>query len=65
MILFLFLSSLGVYLNSLPDGFVYDDQLQILKNPWITSFGYIPDIFTRNVWSFWTARVTSSRSPRG
>jgi len=40
------------YLNALFNGFVYDDDNQVLKNPYIRSFHYLKQIFTTNVWSF-------------
>jgi protein O-mannosyl-transferase len=40
------------YLNSLPNGFVYDDVSQVLNNPYLRSFHYLRQIFTSSVWSF-------------
>ena len=40
------------YLNILFNGFVYDDDTQVLKNPYVRSFRYVKEIFTTNVWSF-------------
>ena len=40
------------YLNILFNGFVYDDDTQVLKNPYVRSFGHLKEIFTTNVWSF-------------
>ena len=40
------------YLNILFNGFVYDDDNQVLKNPYVRSFRYLKEIFTTNVWSF-------------
>jgi protein O-mannosyl-transferase len=34
------------------NGFVYDDDQQILLNPYIKSWHYLPQIFTTTVWSF-------------
>jgi|GEM_PF-1952664 Tfp pilus assembly protein PilF len=48
----LFLLAIGVYANSLFGGFVYDDKTQILENPYIQSWHYLPEIFRGNVWSF-------------
>ena len=42
----------GLYLNTLYNGFVYDDILVVLDNPYITSPAYLPDIFLKSVWSF-------------
>jgi tetratricopeptide (TPR) repeat protein len=40
------------YLNILFNGFVYDDDNQVLKNPYVRSFQYLKEVFTTNVWSF-------------
>ena len=42
----------GLYLNTLYNGFVYDDNFQVLSNRYITSPAYLPDIFLKSVWSF-------------
>lgn len=41
-----------VYWNTLSNGFVYDDNGQILRNPWITDFRYLPKIFTTDSFGF-------------
>lgn len=41
-----------VYLGSLQFGFVYDDRLQILNNPWMQSWRYLPRYFTAHLWAF-------------
>src|SRR5437879_2415009 len=38
------------YLNALGGQFVYDDRLQILKNPTLNSLANIPKMFTQGVW---------------
>jgi protein O-mannosyl-transferase len=48
----LFLLAAGCYLNTLGNGFVYDDELQILQNPYVKSWHYVPQIFHTTVWSF-------------
>ena len=40
------------YLNILFNGFVYDDDTQVMQNPYIRSFRYLKEIFTTNVWYF-------------
>ena len=40
------------YGNTLINGFVYDDDQQILKNPYVKSWHYLPQIFGTTVWSF-------------
>ena len=46
------------YLNILFNGFVYDDDTQVMQNPYVRSFRYLKEIFTTNVWSF-TGRESS------
>ena len=46
------LVSVGVYANTLLNGFVYDDVFQVLKNEWIKDVRNIPKILFSNVWSF-------------
>lgn len=48
----LFLLSVVSYANTLLNAFVYDDELQILANPYVKSWHYLPKIFTTTVWSF-------------
>jgi tetratricopeptide (TPR) repeat protein len=40
------------YLNSLLNGFVQDDNRQILANPYLRSFSHLREIFSTNVWSY-------------
>ncbi len=40
------------YLNSLWNGFVYDDDTQVLANPYIQNFSHLRQIFTTTVWSY-------------
>ena len=40
------------YLNILVNGFVYDDDGQVVRNAYVRSFRYLKEIFTTNVWSF-------------
>jgi tetratricopeptide (TPR) repeat protein len=47
-----------VYAGAVRFDFVYDDQSQILQNPWLTSFAYLPRYFTSHVWAF--AHITGS-----
>jgi tetratricopeptide (TPR) repeat protein len=44
--------SLAVYSNILGNGFAYDDNYQLLGNPWIKDAKFIPEIFSNNVWGF-------------
>ena len=40
------------YLNILFNGFVHDDDFQVVQNPYVRSFQYLKAIFTSHVWSF-------------
>jgi len=51
------------YLNILFNGFVYDDDTQVLNNSYIRSFRYLKEIFTTNVWSFRGAAVSNYYRP--
>ena len=46
------IASSGVYVNTLRNGFVYDDIPQIVQNPWIRDVRFLPEIFSTNVWGF-------------
>ena len=46
------LLAFAVYANSLGNGFVGDDKLQLLANPLLTDVGRIPQIFGSGVWAF-------------
>jgi protein O-mannosyl-transferase len=48
----LILASALPYLNTLSNGFVYDDVTQVTKNPYIVNFHHLRSIFTTGVWSF-------------
>src|ERR1700730_6076461 len=48
------------YGNSLFHGFVYDDEQQILQNPYVKSWHYLPQIFSTTVWSFVGAAGTTN-----
>lgn len=43
-----------VYLNSLGAGFVYDDNQQIVDNPWVHDLRLLPRLLTHTVWAFKT-----------
>jgi len=51
------------YLNILFNGFVYDDDTQLVKNPYIRSFQYLKEIFASNVWSFSGVTVSNYYRP--
>ncbi len=51
-ILILLLIPLIIYSISLTFGFVFDDNPQILENPWITDLSHISDIFSTSATAF-------------
>lgn len=51
-IIIILIVSLGVYANTLPNGFVYDDNQQVLENLWITNIRYLPNILFSSAWGF-------------
>ncbi len=44
--------SAAVYFNTLYNGFVYDDTVQVVQNPWIRDLRHLPDIFSGNAYGF-------------
>jgi tetratricopeptide (TPR) repeat protein len=52
------------YLNTLLDGFIYDDKRLILANPYLRNFGHLHEIWLTNPWSFLGVRgVTNYYRP--
>jgi tetratricopeptide (TPR) repeat protein len=51
---YLFLAALafGIYANALGNGFVSDDDTQLLRNPMLTDWREIPQIFQHDAWAF-------------
>ena len=60
LIALLILLAVLCYGNSLFNGFVYDDEQQILQNPYVKSWHYLPQIFSTTVWSFVGAAGTTN-----
>ena len=52
----------AVYANALLNGFVIDDNHQVVDNQWVMSPGHLPDIFSSGVWEF-EGRVSSYYRP--
>lgn len=48
------------YLNTLGFGFVYDDNYQIVENPYVHSFHYLKQILISSVWSFKYSRIPTN-----
>jgi tetratricopeptide (TPR) repeat protein len=61
LLLLLVLLATLPYANTLRNGFVYDDPMQILDNPYVHDFRHLREIFTTTVWSYLgDFRATSS-----
>ncbi len=55
--------STAAYVNTLRHGFVYDDTMQILQDPWIRDFAHIPEIFSNSVWGFHSGGASNYYRP--
>jgi tetratricopeptide (TPR) repeat protein len=55
--------SLALYATSLLNDFVTDDTLQLQENTFLTSYRYIPRLFTTNVWAFLNASISNYYRP--
>jgi tetratricopeptide (TPR) repeat protein len=63
-ILILLLLAFLPYANTLFSGFVYDDNFQVMANPFVHSFRHLREIFTTTVWAFQGAQgVTNYYRP--
>lgn len=52
--------AIGPYIGTLGNLFVYDDDLQILENPYLRSFKYLGRILASSVWSFRTIKSATN-----
>lgn len=50
LVVLLFILPVLAYVNSLNNGFVWDDDSQVLNNPFIKNLHFIPEIFSRDAW---------------
>lgn len=48
------------FARTIPYQFVYDDEFQVLRNPWIRSWSGLGQIFTSNVWQFMNPHTVSN-----
>ncbi len=55
--------SFAVYFNALSNEFVYDDIPNVVENPWIKDFSFLPKIFTSQVAGFNAGYTTSYYRP--
>ena len=62
-LLLLIAVTLAVYGNSLSNGFVSDDDFQILGNRLITDYHNLPKLFTTHVWAFAHQELTNYYRP--
>ncbi len=47
------------YIHTISFDFVYDDDFQILRNPWIHDWSKVGQFFTTDVWSFARKEITT------
>jgi len=55
--------AIGVYYNALGNGFVSDDNFQLLGNPLVTDWRQIPQIFQHHIWAFAGQETTNYYRP--
>jgi tetratricopeptide (TPR) repeat protein len=55
--------SLAVYANALRNGFVADDDLQILRNSFVTDSHSLPEFFTTDAWGFVGSHLSNYYRP--
>ncbi len=53
----------GIYANALGNGFVSDDDFQLLGNPLVTDWHQIPQIFQHHIWAFAGQETTNYYRP--
>jgi tetratricopeptide (TPR) repeat protein len=49
-----------IFVRSLPYAFVYDDELQVLENPWIRDWSQVLRFFSTHVWAFARTQTISN-----
>jgi len=59
----IFFVAFCAYVNTLHNGFVWDDAVQILKNPWITHLRNLRHVFATNVGAFMGITQTNYYRP--
>jgi len=55
--------AIGIYYNALGNGFVSDDDFQLLSNPLVTDWHQIPQIFQHHIWAFAGQETTNYYRP--
>ncbi len=61
--LIVFLAPIIVYSVTLKAGFVYDDNVQVLTNPWIRDLSRIPELFVSSTMSFLRGQTANTYRP--
>jgi tetratricopeptide (TPR) repeat protein len=61
--LLLIVLAFGIYANALGNGFVSDDDFQLLGNPLVTDWHQIPQIFQHHIWAFAGQETTNYYRP--
>jgi Flp pilus assembly protein TadD len=56
----LILLSILPYFSTLGNSFVYDDDFQVLQNPYIRNFHHVKQIVTSSVWSFRYTKIPTN-----
>jgi Flp pilus assembly protein TadD len=51
------------YLNTLPNGFVSDDEIQVLQNPYIRNFRHLAKIFSTRVYAYVGPKIPNYYRP--
>ncbi|HKQ59844.1 MAG TPA: tetratricopeptide repeat protein, partial [Candidatus Polarisedimenticolaceae bacterium] len=57
------LAAVATYANTLRCGFVFDDNLQILSNPWVQELRFLPRLVARPVWAFFSTYPSNYYRP--
>ncbi len=60
LIAVLFVFTAVIYVNTLQNGFVYDDHGVVEGNLWITDLKYLPNILTSSIWGYDSSDIKSS-----
>ena len=50
----------GVFSNGISNGFVWDDEAQIVNNPWIKDIGYLGKMFSSDVFGYYQSVATTN-----
>jgi tetratricopeptide (TPR) repeat protein len=59
-LMLLLLAVVGVFSNSISNGFVWDDEAQILNNPWIKDVEHLGKMFSSDVFGYYQSVSTTN-----